>query len=464
MKTLLKTLFNVILVLIISNCQINQSINEIMEKFEVTKDNSAKETKKNQNNETKDVLEKNSSIQQEKLTENLKKKNVLEEKQNEELALVQPKIKVEDLENFSKKENIGLLFPLTGADSKIGTSLVNTIRMKISKDNINHTFKVYDTKSSKTGLINAFNNGYYDGVRHFIGPIFSSEAIALKNITESKNVKIFSLSNDKNAVSENIIITGYSIEDELRCLFDNMQLDKNSSIGIIISDSQYGKLIKETTIQFLSSFPNVKLEFLELFNEDIDLKIKEFSFYNKRRKLLENEMSRVENEELEEKDIVLKRLSKLNTFGELPYDYLVVGESGNRLIEILSLLSFYDINSSNTKIYGTSIWQGLEKFDEDVLENTYFVTSLKENSKIASDAYSRIRYTEFSRLKFLADDLVGIVTDIIYDNKKIKKLKESPFIADYSNIMLTNEGLFKREIFLKEFKYGTSKIVSKCPF
>ena len=66
---------------------------------------------------------------------------------------------------------------------------------------------------------------------------------------------------------------------------------------------------------------------------------------------------------------------------------------------------------------------------------------MKENSKIASDAYSRIRYTEFSRLKFLADDLVGIVTDIIYDNKKIKKLKESPFIADYSNIMLTNEGL-----------------------
>ena len=127
-------------------------------------------------------------------------------------------------------------------------------------------------------------------------------------------------------------------------------------------------------------------------------------------------------------------------------------------------MSFYDINSSNTKIYGTSIWQGLEKFDEDVLENTYFVTSLKENSKIASDAYSRIRYTEFSRLKFLADDLVGIVTDIIYDNKKIKKLKESPFIADYSNIMLTNEGLFKREIFLNEFKYGTSKIVSKCPF
>ncbi len=206
-----------------------------MEKFEVTKENSAKETKKNKNKETKDILEKSSSTQQEKLTGNLEKKNVLEEKQNEELALVQPKIKVEDFENFSKRENIGLLFPLTGADSKIGTSLVNTIRMKISKEDINHTFKVYDTKSSKTGLINAFNNGYYDGVRHFIGPIFSNEAIALKKITESKNVKIFSLSNDKNAVSENIIITGYSIEDELKCLFDNMQLDKIIELLVEIS-------------------------------------------------------------------------------------------------------------------------------------------------------------------------------------------------------------------------------------
>ena len=40
----------------------------------------------------------------------------------------------------------------------------------------------------------------------------------------------------------------------------------------------------------------------------------------------------------------IKKLEKLETFGEKPFDSLIIGESGNDLIEILALLAFYDIN------------------------------------------------------------------------------------------------------------------------
>lgn len=464
MGKLLRIFFNFILILTISSCQLNQSINEMMIKFEDLKIGSDNNIKQNTDNQ-KDVkfFKNQSSISEEKKNEFIILENI-EKKPPKEVALVQPRIKLDKFEDFSNKSHIGLLLPLTGSDSKIGRFIVDFIRIKISKYNMEYNFKIYDTKSTKQGLIGAFKDGHSEGVKHYIGPVFSNEALALKDFTKSKDVKIFSFSNDKNAASNNIIISGFSVEDELKCIFRNMDFEEDIKIGIIVSKNRYGNLIKETSTKFLSAFSNIKLDFLELFDsDDIDIKIKEFSSYNFRKKLLENEITRVENEELENKDIILEKLSKLDTFGEPPYDYLLVAENGNRLIEILSLFSFYDINSSNTKIFGTSIWEGLEKFNEDVLDNTFFVTSLKQKSqKSESDIYSNVSQTELSSLGFLADDLVDIVGQIVYNGKNIAEFKEKPFIGNYSNVLLTKGGLFKREIFMKKYKSGRSNKISRC--
>ena len=176
------------------------------------------------------------------------------------------------------------------------------------------------------------------------------------------------------------------------------------------------------------------------------------------RKLLENEMSRVENEELEEKDIVLKRLSKLNTFGELPYDYLVVGESGNRLIEILSLLSFYDINSSNTLIMGTSLWENFKAYDENIFEDAYFVSS-KSNIKLGYDSRYQSNFDKIpNNLNYLTHDLLKLFEFI--EN-------EGDFLnAKFEGILGTTEILdnnfFSRDIYLKKYKNGKVINMGEC--
>ena len=85
------------------------------------------------------------------------------------------------------------------------------------------------------------------------------------------------------------------------------------------------------------------------------------------------------------KNIEIKKLSVLDTYGPLPFDALIINATGNRLLEIVSLLAYYDINSSNTLIMGTSIWENFKAYDENIFEDAYFVSS-KSNKKLGYDS------------------------------------------------------------------------------
>ena len=59
-----------------------------------------------------------------------------------------------------------------------------------------------------------------------------------------------------------------------------------------------------------------------------------------------------------------------------PFDSIIIASEGDRLLEILSHLAFYDINSENSNIYGTSLWEDTNKKD-NLFKGTYYTSSLK---------------------------------------------------------------------------------------
>ena len=69
----------------------------------------------------------------------------------------------------------------------------------------------------------------------------------------------------------------------------------------------------------------------------------------------------------------LKKLERQLTLG-VPFDSIIIASDGDRLTEILSHLAFYDINTENTNIYGTSLWEDTEKKDN------VFKNSLKQKT------------------------------------------------------------------------------------
>ncbi|MAH78881.1 MAG: hypothetical protein CBE14_002625 [Rickettsiales bacterium TMED254] len=222
---------------LILGCQLNDSLTKLAdvvmpgnEKYKV-KDSKKKElSKQHKKNTTQKKIKKvePSNVKDKVEKPEINKDEIGEIKKiedfNEELVLIQPELTKKSLtskqsEIFALEPiEIGLLFPLSGKNSVLGETLINSIRLYLDGKENKINFRIYDTKSSLVGVEEAFKKGLSENIKIFIGPIFSQETMAIKNIERSKEVVVYSLSTDKNAISENIIITGFSLEDELSCI------------------------------------------------------------------------------------------------------------------------------------------------------------------------------------------------------------------------------------------------------
>ena len=74
---------------------------------------------------------------------------------------------------------IGLLLPLTGEKRAAGKLVLNTFRYSLVSNPKDIVFKVYDTKGTSSGAVEAAKKGKNDNVDTFIGPVFSDETLVL---------------------------------------------------------------------------------------------------------------------------------------------------------------------------------------------------------------------------------------------------------------------------------------------
>jgi ABC-type branched-subunit amino acid transport system substrate-binding protein len=52
----------------------------------------------------------------------------------------------------------------------------------------------------------------------------------------------------------------------------------------------------------------------------------------------------------------LRRLERLDTIGDVPFDAVLLPERGGRLTEAVALLPFYDIDPARVQLLGTLLW------------------------------------------------------------------------------------------------------------
>ncbi len=359
---------------------------------------------------------------------------------------------------------IGLLLPLTGEKRAAGNLVLNTFRYSLVSNPKDIVFKIYDTKGTSYGAVEAAKKGKKDNVDTFIGPVFSYETLAVKNafVGDSK-IKFFSLSPDLENISRNVIVSGQNPNDQISCILDDIESKELKKILLIHHNDKYGEVVKkslEERIYKSNSLSKFELSFFIVYPEqNLNKEIMAISNFESRklalkekRKFIENDKSLTKFERKNE----LKKLERQLTLG-VPYDSVIIASDGDKLTEILSHLAFYDINANNTFIYGTGLWEDTNKKDK-VFENTYFVSNLKSKESSFVKNYKDVFSREPSSVSFHLFDLIDLVNDSkfydIYPEDKV-------FFGEYTNSLLKS-GYVKRETFIKKNKSGKTKNVFSC--
>ena len=406
-----------------------------------------------------EVKDKDVTVEDEDVTK--KNENFTEENEDlDDVAYFDIKKQTEK-RNLKKQVNnlIGLLLPLTGEKRSAGNLVLNTFRYSLAIDPKDIVFKVYDTKGTKSGVLDAAQKGINDGVDIFIGPIFSYETAELKkNFGNKKDITFFSLSPDLNNLSSNIVVSGQNTEDQISCILDDLKNKSVKKLLLIKHDDKYGEIVQnilEENLKNLSPYQKFELDFLTVHSQqDLNKDIKLISDFEKRKLQLKEQRKIISEDKTllsGEKKAELKKLERQLTFG-VPFDSIIVASQGDKLLEILSHLAFYDINANNTFIYGTSLWEDTDKKDK-LFANTFFVTNLKNKGSAFIKNYKDVFSKDPTSVNFHLFDLIDLVDDFklydIYPDDKIH-------IGEFTN-SLVKSGSLKRETFIKKYK-GNGRI------
>ena len=323
----------------------------------------------------------------------------------------------------SEKIKIGLLVPMTGKNKDLGQSIIKAVSLAvkdIDSDLIEIIPKDTATKPNQT-LRSAFELKEM-GVKVVIGPIFYE---SITYLDEMKDLTFLSLTNKTLDLPKNVISAGINSTSQLNTI--KKFLEKNN-----IQRTIFLTPIQDFEFEVKRGIKNSKIKIFKdyVYNSDptkLTSQIEEITNYKIRKQNLEDEIYRIKNSNISNKEIKIKRLEKRYTLGGLNFDAIVIADFDESLKSVTTSLLYTDVSPKNKFFITLNQW-----FDESLLNETdiqpIYYPSINKNN---FDEYKKKFFNEFNEnpthLSLLSYDLVGLVyylslkTNLSNLNKLFKK-------------------------------------------
>ncbi len=310
------------------------------------------------------------------------------------------------------KIRIGLVVPLSGEYSTIGDSIIKSTRLALNKIN-DEKFEIVpgDTKANPIDALKASKTLYDQGIKIIIGPVFNEST---KYLDELNDVTFISLTNKIYGNPPNVISAGVNAISQLQTIDKFRNLNEIQRTIFLIPKSDYRKEVEQ-------AIKKTKLKLKDKYFYDTDptlltSQIEKFTRYPERKQNLLNEIERIENSSLINKEKKLEELNKKDTLGGINFDSVIIADFGESLKSVATSLLYTDVSSKRISYITLNQWFDNSLLKENSLQPIYFPSINKENYELFKVEYSNAYKKKANQLSFLSYDLVGLVYFLIYSN------------------------------------------------
>ena len=315
----------------------------------------------------------------------------------------------------SEKIKIGLLVPLTGKNSEIGMSIINSTRLAINKIN-NSSIEILprDTGSDPNITLRSAKELVELGVKIIIGPVFNSN---LEYLDDLKEVTFLSLTNKSTNNSKNIINAGINATSQIEAIKKFIKLNDIKKTIFLTPDADY-----KNEIENAISSSKIKIIKNYTYNTDptkLTKQIEKITNYKKRKRNLEDEITRLENSNENNKERLIEKLKKGDTMGDVKFDSLIIADFDEGLKSVTTSLLYTDVSPKKKYFIAFNQWFDESLLDENSSQPLYFPSINKKNYEdFSSEYYNKFKHYP-NQLSFLSFDLVGLVYFLVIQNNSI---------------------------------------------
>ena len=206
----------------------------------------------------------------------------------------------------NEKIKIGLLVPLSGQQSEIGKSILQSVRLAINKiDNSNIEILPKDTKNNPYETYLAAEELQLQGIKIVIGPVFYNN---LTYLNELNKMTFLSLTNKTIKKTNNIISAGINASSQIKTIMKFKEINDIQRTIFLIPNSNFKNEIKEAISKSKIKVKNVHI--YETNPTKLTKQIEEITMYRIRKQNLLDEIKRLESSNEQNKDWKIKNLEK----------------------------------------------------------------------------------------------------------------------------------------------------------
>ena len=310
------------------------------------------------------------------------------------------------------KIRIGLVVPLSGEYSFVGESIIKSVRLALNQIN-DERFEIVpeDSGANPIDTLRASKKLYTQGIKIIIGPVFNESS---RYLDELKEVTFISLTNKIYRNPPNVISAGVNAISQLNTIDKFRKINEIERSIILIPRTDYRKEIDE-------ALTKTELKLKDKFFYDTDptlltAQIEKITRYPQRKQNLLDEIKRIEDSNLNNKEKKIENLKKRDTLGGINFDSVIIADFDESLKSVATSLLYTDVSSTRVSYITLNQWFDDSLLKETSLQPLYFPSINKENYESFKSEYKDAYQTNANQLSFLSYDLVGLVYFLIYSN------------------------------------------------
>ena len=304
-----------------------------------------------------------------------------------------------------EKIKVGLLVPLTGDDKKLGQQIIKSTRIALKDINTSKIeIFVKDTNSNPNKTIRSAIELKEMGIKIVIGPVFYKSLAYLNEITD---ITFLSLTNKTLGLPNNVISTGINAASQINAIKNFIQLNKIDKTIFLTPKLDYEEEIKKAIKQ--SKIKISKHYFYDTDPTKLTAQIEKITNYKIRKQNLQDEIRRVENSDLNDKEKQLEKLNKRYTIGNVNFNSIIIADFDESLKSVITSFLYTDVSPKKKYIITFNQWFDKSLFDEKAIQPIYYPSIDKKNLEIFEEKFFK-EFDEFPNyLSLLSYDLIGLI-------------------------------------------------------
>jgi len=294
----------------------------------------------------------------------------------------------------SRSFRVGMLLPLTGADSKYGQGLKNASLLALNDvNNPNLVIQYYDTASTPAGARVAVKNAALQQAQLILGPLKSTEVSAISNETIYQGIPVIAFSTSPDVLQPTIYTLGLLVDEQIDRIISYAAASGRNNFALLLPDNNTGIAFARSAIKSANK-NRVAIKIIGFYPQGTS----DFS-------------------------TIVKQI----TDSGISFDAVMVPEGGITLTAATAMFAYYDITYPNVQFLGSSMWEAGISSRETSLQQSIYPALTKSNSSNFVAQYYSMFNEKPSSLYTLAYDAV-IIAD------KLSKAQSQNYTDDITAI------------------------------